>query len=366
MLLNRFLPDDDPRAWRRAFLALLVAVTALRTWLAATLPFTGDEAYFYFWGRNPDWGYYDHPPMVGWWLAALLSVSDHPGWLRLPALAVPPAIALATRAVLAPAGPVVAWGGATLVLLAPLNSVNVAITTDIPLMAFAAAAAALYLRALRTGRSADYLLAGLMLAGAVLSKYFAGPLALAIGGHRLVSRAPGRWRGFALLVAGSLPAVAVMVPWNAANCWPNLMFNLVNRHGDAGCPGARRCSTRRRSPTCSACRCCGPAASRPCPAGVRRRRGARLDDGAAVRAVRRAVGGEDGRAALARRVRRAGHLVVRVAGRRGRGPAAATARCASRWRSRSGWACCTGSRSACSRPRRPSASRAGSRTRAWS
>jgi hypothetical protein len=234
MRLTASLSADDPAAWRRLFLIVLVVVTTLRVALAIGLPFTGDEAYFHDWGRNPDWGFYDHPPMIGWWLAVLDRISDHPAVLRLPALLAPPLIALATRAVLAPAGPVVAWGAATLLLLAPVNAVNVAITTDVPLMLFAFLAMAAYLRALRTGRSVDYLLAGMLLGGALLSKYFAGLLALALGGHRLVSRAPGRWRGFALLVAGSLPAAAIQIGWNAANCWPNVMFNLVNRHGDAG------------------------------------------------------------------------------------------------------------------------------------
>lgn len=234
MRTTDFLRPDDPAAWRRLFLATLVVATAFRTWLAAVLPFTGDEAYFYFWGKNLDWGFYDHPPMVGWWLGALAAISEHPLVLRLPALVVPVVIALATRALLAPQGDTLAWGTATLLLLAPLNAVNVAITTDIPLMLFAFLAMIAYLRALRTGRPADYLLAGLLLGGALLSKYFAGMLALALGGHRLVSRAPGRWRGLGLLVVGSLPAAAVQIAWNGANCWPNVMFNLVNRHGDAG------------------------------------------------------------------------------------------------------------------------------------
>jgi hypothetical protein len=234
MRLTDSLRADDPDAWRRMFAVVLVATTALRTWLAIALPFTGDEAYFHQWGLNPDWGFYDHPPMVGWWLAALARISDHPAVLRLPALLAPPLMALATGAVLAPAGPVIAWGAATLLLLAPLNAVNVAITTDIPLMVFAFCAMAAYLRALRTGRGVDYLLAGLMIGGALLSKYFAGLLALAIGLHRLATPGAGRWLGLALLVAGSLPAAAIQIAWNSANCWPNVMFNFVNRHGDAG------------------------------------------------------------------------------------------------------------------------------------
>jgi hypothetical protein len=234
MRSTSFLPADDPAAWRRCFVAVLIVVTMLRAWLAIVLPFTGDEAYFFDWGQHPDWGFYDHPPMVGWWLAGLAGVSDHPAVLRLPALVAPPLIALLTRFALAPAGPIVAWGAATLLLLAPLNAVNVAITTDIPLMLFGFGAMAAYLRALRTGRGADYLLAGVLLAGALLSKYFAGMLALAIGGHRLFSRAPGRWRGLSLLVLGALPGAAIQIAWNQANCWPNVMFNLVNRHGAAG------------------------------------------------------------------------------------------------------------------------------------
>jgi hypothetical protein len=234
MRLTASLTADDPGAWRRMFWTVLVVTTVLRVVLSIALPFTGDEAYFHDWGRNPRWGFYDHPPMVGWWLGALDRIGDHPAVLRLPALLAPPLLALATGALLAPAGPIVAWGAATLLLLAPLNAVNVAITTDVPLMVFAFFAMAAYLRALRTGRTSDYLLAGLLLGGALLSKYFAGMLALAMGGHRLVSRAPGRWRGFALLVAGSLPAAAIQIAWNSANCWPNVMFNLVNRHGAAG------------------------------------------------------------------------------------------------------------------------------------
>ncbi|MFM1987760.1 MAG: hypothetical protein RJA99_717 [Pseudomonadota bacterium] len=234
MNLFRSLREDAPDAWSRAFAAALVVATAFRIWLSFALPFTGDEAYFWYWGKNPDWGFYDHPPMIGWWMAALSGLSDAPAVQRLPALLGPIVIALATRALLAPMGPTVACGAATLIVLAPLNAVNVAVTTDAPLMVFAFLAMVAYLRALRTGRPIDHLFAGLLLGGALLSKYFAGLLALALGGHRLVSRAPGRGPGLALLVAGTLPAAALMIAWNQANCWPNVMFNLVNRHGNAG------------------------------------------------------------------------------------------------------------------------------------
>ncbi|HQY28854.1 MAG TPA: glycosyltransferase family 39 protein, partial [Burkholderiaceae bacterium] len=170
----------DAPAARRSFVAVLVALTAMRAWFAAALPFTSDEAYFLSWGRNPDWGFYDHPPMVGWWLAALDAISGHRFVLRLPALVAPPLVAAIAWRVLRRHGEALAWCGATLLLLLPLNAWNVAITTDVPLMIFSALTVALYLRACETGRASDFLLAGLALAGALMSKYFAGLLAIAI------------------------------------------------------------------------------------------------------------------------------------------------------------------------------------------
>ena len=233
-MTRKLLQPGDRAGWTRQFLLVLVATTAFRLWLSVWLPFTGDEAYFYYWGKNPDWGFYDHPPMVGWWLWGLSSISEQPWVLRLPALAAPLLLALLTHAALAEREPPLAWGVPTLLLLAPLNALNVAITTDIPLLLFTFLAMLAYLRALRTGRSIDYLLAGLLLGAALLSKYFAGMLALALGGHRLFTRGPGRWRGLFVLVAGTLPAAAIQIAWNAQHCWPNVMFNLVNRHGNAG------------------------------------------------------------------------------------------------------------------------------------
>jgi hypothetical protein len=43
-----------------------LAALALRLWISIALPMTGDEAFFYWWGVYPAWGYSDHPPMVGW------------------------------------------------------------------------------------------------------------------------------------------------------------------------------------------------------------------------------------------------------------------------------------------------------------
>ena len=238
----------------RALLAVALITSLFRLWFAWRLPITGDEAYFFYWGINPDWGFYDHPPMVGWWLAALSALSHEPFWLRLPALLLPLILAWIAYRIVRVQAPAAAYAAATLVLLLPLNAWNVAITTDIPLIVFAALTLWAYLRALQSDRALDYALCGLALGGALLSKYFAGILALAIASHFLMQlkltrpkltgpkltrpklpRPTGaRLRGLVWIVVFSLPAALIQIGWNAQNCWPNVMFNLVNRHEGAG------------------------------------------------------------------------------------------------------------------------------------
>ncbi len=219
---------------RRLFLAAAGLTLAFRLWLAATMPITGDEAYFIWWGQVPDWGFYDHPPMIGWWLAALLALGDAEWWLRLPQVLQPVLLALAVRW---------AWPGlwpeqgeragwvALLVLLAPINVWNVFVTTDTALIYFAVLAGLAWLRAARDDDLRWYALAGVLLAGAVLSKYFAALLGFAFLVDALRRRTRKAVAGLALAYGLTVPALALMAWWNAGHCWTNYMFNFVNRHG---------------------------------------------------------------------------------------------------------------------------------------
>lgn len=237
--------DRLPSEWGpRLFFGLAAITLAFRAWFAWTLPITGDEAYFFYWGVFPELGFYDHPPMVGWWLAALSQLSSQaftaqPFLLRLPSLLLPLVLAAVAFGVLRAHGRRLAWVAASLLLLLPLNAWNVAITTDIPLIFFAALSLAAYVAARRSNHPVYYILCGLALGGALLSKYFAGLFALALAAHMVFGPKPsadsGRpWLGLLLVILFSLPAALIQIYWNSLNCWPNLMFNLVNRHGNSG------------------------------------------------------------------------------------------------------------------------------------
>ncbi|MCK9379864.1 MAG: glycosyltransferase family 39 protein [Sulfuritalea sp.] len=222
----------------RQFAALLVLTLVFRVWLAAAFPITGDEAYFIWWGWKPDWGFYDHPPMIGWWLAALLTVNDEEWWLRMPVILQPAVLALSVywalpRLVAGVSEERRLWA-AVLVLLAPVNVWNVFITTDTPLIYFSVFSGLAWIRAARDDDWRWYLAAGLLLAGAVLSKYFAAILGFAYLVDVLRRRKSGAFAGLAIAYACTLPALALMAWWNSGHCWPNYMFNFVNRHEDAG------------------------------------------------------------------------------------------------------------------------------------
>ena len=228
----------------RLVLGVAAALLLFRTWLAAVTPITGDEAYFAFWGWQPDWGFYDHPPMVGWWLAPLMALSWDEWVVRLPALLLPFVLAGLSGWLVRRSGIAFAeergWLTALLVLLLPTSVWNVFITTDTPLVFFSLLSVAAYVVALeRQGwqRWALHALAGLMLGLAFLSKYFSVLLGVAFLVHVIVARREEGWKRFAefaLFVAVALLGPALNIWWNCSHCWANIMFNLYNRHESSG------------------------------------------------------------------------------------------------------------------------------------
>ena len=231
----------NPSFLRQPLLWLLTLLV-FRFWFAATLPMTGDEAYFVLWGEQPAGGYYDHPPMVGWWLTGLLALSRAEWVLRLPAILLPLVLASGVWWMLRPQGLVRARAGAWLMLLAPVDVWNVLITTDTPVILFTMLSAVAYVGAMRAaddrrrGTSIFWHgMAGALLGLAFLGKYFAALLGFAYLAHVLLARRDaGRCVGFFALLLAALPAPLYNLWWNSEHCWVNILFNFVNRHDAAG------------------------------------------------------------------------------------------------------------------------------------
>jgi hypothetical protein len=216
-------------------LLLVAAVVVFKLWLAAWFPFTGDEAYFEVWGQQPAPGYYDHPPMVGWLLAAITPVSSAAWALRLPVIVLPIAIAWGLHAALRHHDRDKAWLAALGFLLLPINVWNVFITTDMPLVFFSFFAGLAWWQGRERRSLPLHVLAGVLLGGAFLSKYFSALLALVfLVDAALAPREERAWRGLVVTWLAATPFGLLNLWWNYEHCWANFMFNLYNRHEEAG------------------------------------------------------------------------------------------------------------------------------------
>jgi 4-amino-4-deoxy-L-arabinose transferase-like glycosyltransferase len=54
----------------RISLLLIALLLLLRAVMAAQLPLSADEAYYWLWSLHPAAGYFDHPPMIAWLIRA--------------------------------------------------------------------------------------------------------------------------------------------------------------------------------------------------------------------------------------------------------------------------------------------------------
>src|SRR6185437_13129594 len=69
---------------RVALAAVVAAALAVRLIAGALGPLSEDEAYYRLWSLQPALGYFDHPPMIAWWIWAGRQIAgDTPLGVRL-------------------------------------------------------------------------------------------------------------------------------------------------------------------------------------------------------------------------------------------------------------------------------------------
>ncbi len=223
--------DADPVRARKVFKWAFVVTLLIKIWLAAAFPITGDEAFFYQWGVFPAWGYSDHPPMVGWLLFALNSISDQPLSLRFFTVLMWNMIALGLIDLLRRISPfqegAAYWLG-TLFLLLPFTLLLNIVTTDTPLIFFIFLSGYCFIRGTLSERHLWFAAAGIFLGLALLSKYFAGLLAIAYFVY--LCRTRRGWLDLIIIALCSAPLFAITIVFNADHCWTNVMFNMINRN----------------------------------------------------------------------------------------------------------------------------------------
>jgi len=215
-------------------------MTLVRLWLATQIGLTDDEAYYRLWALAPAMSYFDHPPMVGWMIAAGRWVAgDNPLGIRLMAVLVSllgPLVLWRTAAILF--GPGIARRAVWIALAMPLLAVGgVIVTPDTPSVLFWGLAG-WALAELHVSRNANWwLVVGAFAGLGLLSKYSN----LFVGAGILlwvVLFAPNRpWLRSWQLWAGGAVALLLAVPvlvWNAQHDWVSLakQFGRVGQGRD--------------------------------------------------------------------------------------------------------------------------------------
>ncbi|MBX3609024.1 MAG: glycosyltransferase family 39 protein [Hydrogenophaga sp.] len=230
--------DPTSIAAARGLFWLAFALTlVIKLVLAWVFPFSGDEAFFFQWGVHLAWHYSDHPPLVGWLLALLHSISDAPIVLRSVTLLVTSTIALLVvdllSRLLPPEREAQAWLAGAIYLAMPWSWMFVLVTTDTPLILFMALSFWAYVRADTSERGTGwYLLCGALLGAAFFGKYFAALLGFAYAAHAWGWRRE-RWQAPLLIFATALPAILGNLYLNATHGWSHVMFNVFNRNETA-------------------------------------------------------------------------------------------------------------------------------------
>jgi hypothetical protein len=216
----------------RHALKIAAGIVAAKLILAYLLPVTSDEAYYYTWGMHPSLNYYDHPPVTGW-VVYLFS--------RLGASIFFPRLFVIIAGLIAAAGlyylidrvfhaPRKAKLVALAFLAAPMHVLFVPITSDAPLFLFVFLAGAVFAAGRHGGNRRLILAAGVLLSLAMLSKYFAGFLLVAMIGVLVLEHRRGGAADAAVLAAGAAPLMLLHLYWNYNDCWLTLMFNVFNRN----------------------------------------------------------------------------------------------------------------------------------------
>lgn len=203
----------------------ILAVAAVRAGVAAHMPLSEDEAYYRLWGLAPALSYLDHPPMVGWMIAAGRAVmGDSPIGIRLGAVLaslVGPFVLWRTAHILF--GEAAARRAVWFALAMPLLAAGgVLMTPDTPSVLFWGLAGWALAELHVSGRAGWWLAVGLFAGLGLLSKY--SNLFVGAGIVLWLTLLPANWRwlrSWQLWAGGALAACLALpvVVWNAAHGW---------------------------------------------------------------------------------------------------------------------------------------------------
>lgn len=216
----------------RGIVTLVAVLTVVRFGAAGYAGLLWDEPYYWMWSRHLSAGYYDHPPMVAYWIWAGTGIlGDGPLGIRLLFVLNTAATSFVVygigRALFTER---IAWLGVLWTNVTPLLGIaGMMATPDGPSVLFWTLTIFAFAMVVRTGRGVWWLAVGVLAGLGVMSKYtnlFLGPgILLAL----ILDRRLRRWLASPWLWGGGVLAALVFLPvivWNAGHDWMSFRFQF--------------------------------------------------------------------------------------------------------------------------------------------
>lgn len=220
----------------RNTVALVAALTLWRVYLASALQLHPDEAYYWLWSRNLDISYFDHPPMVAYFIRLTTLFSQSEMWVRLsgPLVSLVASVLMWRLALQLFDSVAVAAGSVLLFNVLPLTMLGLTVVTpDVPVLLFWALGVCLFWQILRTQRVGLWYGLGLVFGLALLSKYTAVLLAPCVLLYLLLTD-ERRWLKTPhpyLAVLLGFACFAPVLVWNSQHDWVSFTFQFRNGLG---------------------------------------------------------------------------------------------------------------------------------------
>lgn len=226
------VPDIHYRQW---LYILLAATTVFRLLYIQWVELAPDEAYYFTWSRNLQWGYYDHPPMVGFLILVFTTLAGKSefgvriGWVLMTAVL---SCLLYVLGRLMFHSERTGFYSALLFNLSLLGSAGAIIVTPDGPQALFWALSVLFVHQAVSGRGVSWwYLTGIALGLGLLSKYTMILLAPCILLFLLSSPEDRNWlwrkEPYLALLLG-LAIFSPVILWNAQHDWLSFRFQLTH------------------------------------------------------------------------------------------------------------------------------------------
>jgi dolichol-phosphate mannosyltransferase len=217
----------------------LLAMIPLRIAMIPLIPILPEEAYHWNFARHLDWGYYDHPPIIAWSIAAgRLLFGDTAFGVRSVTLlyAVGTSILLARMAKRFYGEAAAVWAVILFTFMPVALPVSAAGFPDSPLLFFWALTMTLVWNAIDGTDGRRWLAAGAALGLAMMSKYTAIMLVPAVFLYLVMSKEHRRWLASPWPYLAGVVALVVFTPviyWNWKHEWASFLYQSQGRFEEA-------------------------------------------------------------------------------------------------------------------------------------